>query len=594
MWSDVEMNRGLILAAIALVFFSTWFNSAPTHAGFSEAPESYSKPVVAASNTIWVPDNHTTIQEAVNAAEKGDTIFVKAGTYHEHVVIDKALSLIGENKQDTIINGSGTGTVVHVAAYNITLSNFTIQNGRLGIYLQGSNNNIFDGNIVSNNNMYGIYLRYSGNNALTNNVVSSNNPYGIYLSYSSNNALIGNTASNNSYGIYLSHSGNNAITNNTASNSDNGIHLHSSGNNALTGNDISSSSSYGIHLYHSDGNILSGNFASNNPSGIYVGDSDGNVFAGNYMSNNQYGIYLYYSRGNTLAGDTVSNNSYGIYLQGSSNNAVFHNNFLSNTEPASSINSVNSWDDGIEGNYWSAYDGTDTDLDGIGDTPYYIRESILDNYPLMGMFSQFNITTENQCYIVGTITNSTISDFQCLYDIGTKTDAVSFKVNVTQNNGFWRIFIPHALINPPLTVRVDGNAPFYFKKVYANGTHTWIYFAYDHLEHEITIMQMPPSKQLLFFQWTIFGLAIIAVILFSISVNYYRLLNKQKKIIEAYEREVGSFPVSHEDRARMRFIKDVIERKEKLEKFKKKYGIKIQPASTLEDLMDKLGVQKRS
>lgn len=607
------MKRNIILAAIVLVFFSAWFNSALIYASFNKAPDGYPKSVVASSNTIWVPDNYTTIQDAIKAANPGETIFVRAGTYYEHVVVDKALSLVGENKHDTIIDGNGTETVVRLAANNITLSNFTIQNGELGIWLLRSSNNILTSNIASNNhygiylhssgdnaltdnvvsnNSYGIYILHSSNNALTGNIVSSNNPYGIYLSYSSDNALTGNILSNNPYGIYLSYSSNNALTSNAASNNSYGIHLHSSGNNALTGNNISSNNPYGIYLYHSDNNVLSGNIASNNPYGIYVGDSHNSVLSSNYASNNQYGIHLYYSRDNTLTGNGALNNSYGFYLRGSSNNAIFHNNFISNTEPLSSIDSVNSWDNSAEGNYWSDYDGTDANLDGIGDKPYSIDENSLDNYPLMAMFLQFNITTENQSYKIATVCNSTISNFQYHYNSRNRTNALSFKVKGTEGKGFCRICIPHALIEPPHTVTVDHNPPLDFKTVYTNGTHTWLYFTYDYQEHEVTIMHMPYPEQLVLSQWAILGLTIITVILLLISVKYYRMFNEQKKVIQAYEREVGSFPVSHPERARTHFIKDVIERKEKIEKFEKKYGIKIKPANTFEDLIKKLGVKK--
>lgn len=288
----------------------------------------------------------------------------------------------------------------------------------------------------------------------------------------------------------------------------------------------------------------------------------------------------------------ISHNRIGISVQMSSNNnRIFHNNFINNIESPRSVDSINSWDNGVEGNYWRDYSGTDENYDGIGDTPYSIEENSQDEYPLMATFLHFNIPTEDMDYKIDIVCNSTISNFQLPSDSDYKTNAVSFEVG---GAGFCRISIPHALVEPPFVVKVDGTPSLSLKEVYANATHTWLYFNYSHSEHEVIIAHASSSEQLLWPQWTIFGLAIIIVILFLIGLNYYRLFSKQKKVIEAYEREVGSFPVSHEERARMRFIKDVIEREKKIEEFKKKYGIKIQPASTLEDLMEKLGVRKES
>lgn len=77
---------------------------------------------------------------------------------------------------------------------------------------------------------------------------------------------------------------------------------------------------------------------------------------------------------------------------GVSNNSICRNSFVGNTRQAYDIywddklfipRSVNSWDNGTTGNYWSDYTGKDADGDGIGDTPYIIDENNRDNYPLM-------------------------------------------------------------------------------------------------------------------------------------------------------------------------------------------------------------------
>jgi parallel beta-helix repeat protein len=463
------------------------------------------------------------------------------------VVVNKTVSLIGENKQDTIIDGNGTEIVVRVTAHNVNITGFTIQNGELGILFWYSHNNNLTSSVVANN-QYGIYTWGSAENTFTGNTVINNSRYGIYVSDSDDNVLSGNTVSRNAYGIYFYYCRDSILASNGVSNNSNGLYFLGSNNNILVGNRISDS------LY----------------DGIWVFSSSNNIFVRNIVSHNRIGI--------------------GVQMF-SNNNMIFHNNFVNNIESPRSVDSINSWDNGVEGNYWSDYGGTDENHDGIGDTPYLIEENSQDEYPLMAIFLQFNIPTENMDYKINTVCNSTISNFQLHSDSGDKPNAVSFKVN---GAGFCRISIPHALVEPPFMVRVDGNPSLYFKEVYANATHTWLYFNYSHSEHEVIIAHASSSEQLLWPQLAIFGLAIIIVILFSIGVNYYRLFSKQKKVIEAYEREVGSFPVSHEERARMRFIKDVIEREKKIEEFKKKYGIKIQPASTLGDLMEKLGVQKES
>jgi len=136
----------------------------------------------------------------------------------------------------------------------------------------------------------------------------------------------------------------------------------------------------------------------------------------------------------------------------------------------------------------------DSDYDGIGDTSHVIDANNQDNYPLMGMFSSFNTSLG---YDANVISNSTIEDFE--YFEGNPTIIIHVS-NMTSNQtfGFIRICIPHALMNETYQVIVNGTEPYFVNyALYDNGTHRWIYFAYEHSTLEIDIIPEFPSFILL-------------------------------------------------------------------------------------------------
>ena len=120
--------------------------------------------------------------------------------------------------------------------------------------------------------------------------------------------------------------------------------------------------------------------------GVYLDLSYNNTIYGNNITNNYAGVCLYSSSDNDIYGNEITNNIYGFSLHFSSNNRFYHNNFINNTNHVTLHDYSNFWDNDCEGNYWSDYNGTDADHDGIGDTPYIIDENNTDRYPLMNPY----------------------------------------------------------------------------------------------------------------------------------------------------------------------------------------------------------------
>ena len=440
--------------------------------------------------------NYTTIQAAINALETldGHTILVDADIYYEHVIVNKSISLIGLDRSTTIIDGNETGTVVTIMKNNVNVTGFTIQNSGgldFGIVL----NNVDCCNITGNNvanNRRGIRLEYSSSNNISGNSVTANNYDGISLYSSSRNTVCGNNVTSNGFGIHLYSSSRNTVCGNNITSNSVGIFLEcSANNNIFSGNNITNNDcGIRLHVLLSN-NIIFGNNVTNNGVGICFWHSSDNIISGNNITaNNDCGILLDSSSSNTVCGNNVTSNGFGICFWYSSSNTVYHNNFVINTRQVNNYDSTNIWDNGYPwgGNYWSNYTDIDSDHDGIGDTPHVIDANNTDNYPLMGIFHSFNTSLG---HYVNVISNSTIEGFDYFVSNSTIRMYVS-NMTIGQAYGFCQVCIPNTLMDVSnISVIIDNGAaatlyPNY--NVYDNGTHRWIYFAYEHSTHEIDII----------------------------------------------------------------------------------------------------------
>jgi len=143
--------------------------------------------VNADSRTITIPDDYGSIQEAIDNASEGDTIFVKRGVYVENPVVNKSVSLIGEDRDSTVIDVTAG---LKVQSNNVTIAGFTIYDGYDGISLAANYCNI-SGNKITNTT-HGIVV-FGYENSISGNIFESIGlSSSIQLNFANRNLISGN------------------------------------------------------------------------------------------------------------------------------------------------------------------------------------------------------------------------------------------------------------------------------------------------------------------------------------------------------------------------------------------------------------------
>lgn len=254
-----------------------------------------------AESTLNVGPSETykTIQAAIEAAQSGDEILVKSGTYLEQINISKKISLIGENKENTIISGNlQTGSTIYVTANNVNISGFTVTGGdegwgEAGIYLDDVQHCWITNNICRDNKYHGIRLLFSQNNTISQNTIRKNDQSGIFLDGSKYNIISNNEISeNNTVGISIGFSSNNQITSNKITGSDIlGIDTWDSYYNTYNNNEIYNNNGNAIEFWGANNNIFNGNtIISNLKDGIHLQSSMNNTFENNKIQDDGFSI----------------------------------------------------------------------------------------------------------------------------------------------------------------------------------------------------------------------------------------------------------------------------------------------------------------
>jgi parallel beta-helix repeat protein len=388
------------------------------------------KVVTAEPKTIVVPDDYAAISWAIGNASEGDTIYVKKGTYYnQSLIVTKAMSLIGEDAETTILRGldvvwpvaqsSSMMDGIEYEIQTVVQPNINSQSSNvqllaldkstnlelslcnflppITIVIQVEANDVTISGFTITNAFTGITGNANGTKIINNIITASNNGMSIGGSHK---IISGNIIRGGLTGIQCSGYYNNITGNILRGTSNQGIDLHGT-HNHVVGNSITNYGSVGMTMQNADYNTISNNTITDGNEGLIIGfygkNCSHNIISGNRIERLAlWGILMGAGSHNMLYENYVANvqgshDGYAVAIGGNhlvaEENRFYRNNFVNNSKSVG-YNWVlegtgNFWDNGEEGNYWSDYTGVDANHDGIGDTPYIINENNQDNHPLM-------------------------------------------------------------------------------------------------------------------------------------------------------------------------------------------------------------------
>lgn len=331
----------------------------------------------------WRVQPGESIAASIAQAQAGDVILIERGDYHEHLRIDKALTLRGVNRPTLL--GDGQGDVIRIISADVVIEGLIVRNSgsdltaqNAGIYIQpGAHRAIIRNNDITYC-LFGLWIEKANDVEIIGNLITGlrdvQSPLrgnGIQLYNTTGARIIDNNISFTRDGIYVDVSHHALFRNNRIHHLRYGSHYMNSYHNIWEGNESYLNRS-GLALMEVRDQIVRNNIAwGNSDHGIMLRTIQDSVIEDNIVIDNGKGFFIYDAEYNILRGNLVMGNVIGAHVAaGSYINEIDGNDFIGNHEQLRYVASRDvEW--GVkQGNYWSNYSGWDQDGDGAGDLPY--------------------------------------------------------------------------------------------------------------------------------------------------------------------------------------------------------------------------------
>ncbi len=343
-------------------------------------------PKPAADLTVGPGGHFATITAALAAAQPGDRVLVRAGTYREATLVVRTPRVTVQGEGWPVLDGQGAREVLVIAADDVTVRGLVATNtgvsnleDRAGIRAKDVRNCVIEHNRLRDN-LWGIYLQRSADCVVRDNDIEAH----------------GERQTTSGNGIHLWYSPGARIERNHIRGHRDGIYFEFSQHGVTRDNVSERSQRYGLHFMFSDSCSYVHNTFRENTSGVAVMYSRGVVISGNRFERSwgsaAYGLLLKDISGGEISSNTFDRNSTGLFVEGSSRLEVRGNTFTQNGWAAKVLAdadenrftgnrfSGNAFDvttnsrsanSTFDGNWWDAYAGYDLNKDGVGDTAFH-------------------------------------------------------------------------------------------------------------------------------------------------------------------------------------------------------------------------------